>query len=132
NVVWPGEFIFGYPCQDAIDLFRPGIIANAGPAWGKNGSLLVLRRLKQAVAEFRNFLQSTATELSAQVPGLADLTPEKLGAKFLGRWSSGAPILSAPTADNVQLAQDPRASNNFRFVEPVRPSIAGPDQYGDD
>src|SRR5262249_2654693 len=61
NLVWPGEFIFGYPCQNAIDLFRPGIIADAGPAWGKNGSLLVFRRFKQDVAEFQNFLQSTAS-----------------------------------------------------------------------
>lgn len=130
NLVWPGEFIFGYPGQDAIDLFKPGIIANAGPAWGKNGSFLVFRRLKQDVAEFRNFMQSTARKLATQVPGLADLTPERLCAKFMGRWPSGAPILHARTADNAQLAQDTRAANNFRFVEPVCPSIAGPDQHG--
>lgn len=130
NLVWPGEFIFGYPGQNAIDLFKPGLIADAGPAWGKNGSLLVFRRLKQDVVALRNFLQSTARKLSTQVPGLADLTPEKLCAKFMGRWPSGAPILCSPKADNAQLAQNPHASNNFRFVEPISPSNAGPEQQG--
>jgi deferrochelatase/peroxidase EfeB len=34
------------------------------------------------------------------------MTPEKLGAKLVGRWASGAPIVKAPDQDNPALAND--------------------------
>jgi Dyp-type peroxidase family len=115
NLIWPGEFVFGYPGQSALDLVRPGIVADAGPSWGRNGSLLVFRRLNQDVAAFHDFLRSTAAQLARQVPTLAGISPEWLGARLLGRWQSGASVLGTPTADDCRLAADEHV-NDFRFV----------------
>jgi Dyp-type peroxidase family len=116
NLVWPGEFVFGYPGQDPVDPWKPGAVARAGPSWGKNGSLLVFRRLRQDVAAFRSYLNS-ATEMCSKIPALRHMTAEKLAAKFVGRWPSGAPITCAPEADNTDISSDIFAVNNFRFVE---------------
>ncbi|HEY0603768.1 MAG TPA: ester cyclase, partial [Herpetosiphonaceae bacterium] len=125
-VLWPGEFVFGYPGQDPLDKFRPGPSAEAGPAWARNGSFLVVRRLRQDVSAFRAFLLTAASELSQQYPALAGLTPELLAAKLMGRWFSGAPILRAPNADDPALGQDPDANNAFSYVR--APASTSPEQ----
>lgn len=117
NLIWPGEFVFGYPGQNAMDLVKPGIVADAGPPWGRNGSLLVFRRLNQDVAAFHGFLRSAAAQLARQVAGLAGITPEWLGARFLGRWPSGAPVLRTPAADDCRHAAESHV-NDFQFVAP--------------
>jgi len=107
-LLWPGEFVFGYPGQDAKKkVEEPGEIVDAGPPWAKNGSFLVFRRLKQNVGGFHQFLCETAQQLNMDV-GL-------LGAKCVGRWASGAPILRAPDLDNAGLAQDDMRINDFDF-----------------
>ncbi len=108
DLLWPGEFVFGYPGQDARaeDIAQPGPDAEAGPAWAKNGSFLVYRRLRQDVAGFRQFVGQTAQQLG--------IAPELLGAKLVGRWPSGAPILRAPEADNPALGDSDCANNHFR------------------
>ncbi len=112
DVLHAGEFVFGYPTQNpqppkngGLNI-EPGAIATAGPAWATNGSYLVFRRLRQDVKGFQSFIKATATTLSATNPAFAGITLEKLGAKFVGRWSSGAPILNAPDRDNPKLAND--------------------------
>lgn len=127
-VLWPGEFVFGYAGQDPLDKFRPGPRAEAGPAWARNGSFLVVRRLRQDVEAFHSFLAATAGELAQQYPALADLTPEQLAAKLMGRWFSGAPILRAPAADNPALGQDAEANNAFSYVR--APASSSPEQNG--
>jgi Dyp-type peroxidase family len=118
DVLHAGEFVFGYPTQiakpdpkrEGLNI-TPGDIATAGPAWATNGSYLVFRRLRQDVKGFQSFIKATATTLSVTNPAFAGMTFEKLGAKFVGRWSSGAPILNAPDRDNPLLAND----LNFEF-----------------
>src|SRR5262249_24395355 len=39
------------------------------------------------------------------------------GAKCIGRWASGAPILRAPEQDNAKWAQDDSKNNDFTFTE---------------
>jgi hypothetical protein len=51
NLVWPGEFILGYPASSP-DPLLPGPIAGATPAWANDGSFLVFRRLAQNVGLF--------------------------------------------------------------------------------
>jgi Dyp-type peroxidase family len=119
NLIWPGEFIFGYSGQDAMDKIRPGTIANGGPSWAHNGSFLVFRRLRQDVEAFNGFLRVAAEELAQSCPELSGLTFEKLAAKLMGRWFSGAPIMRAPDADNPSLAQDDCERNNFGFLHTV-------------
>jgi Dyp-type peroxidase family len=116
DVLHAGEFVFGYPTQigepdpnrEGLNI-TPGPIAVAGPAWATNGSYLVFRRLRQDVKGFQSFIKSTATTLSITNPAFAGITLEKLGAKFVGRWASGAPILNAPDRD------DPKLSNDLDF-----------------
>ncbi|HJZ50508.1 MAG TPA: Dyp-type peroxidase [Roseiflexaceae bacterium] len=111
DLLWPGEFVFGYPGQDpnSDEITEPGPIAEAGPAWAKDGSFLVFRRLRQDVQAFREFVNQAAFDLG--------LSPQFVGAKLVGRWASGAPILRAPEADNRLLADDDCANNNFEFGE---------------
>jgi Dyp-type peroxidase family len=117
DLLWPGEFVFGYPGQDpnSAEVTDPGPIAAAGPAWAKDGSFLVFRRLRQDVQAFRDFVHQTAFQLG--------LSPEFVGAKLVGRWASGAPLLRAPEADNRALADDDCANNNFEFGEESPPIV---------
>jgi Dyp-type peroxidase family len=117
DLLWPGEFVFGYPGQDptSVEITEPGPISEAGPAWAKDGSFVVFRRLRQDVEAFREFVQDTAFQLR--------LSPEFVGAKLVGRWASGAPILRAPEADNRALADDDCANNNFEFEEETDPIL---------
>jgi Dyp-type peroxidase family len=113
DLLHAGEFVFGYPTQigepdpdrEGLNI-TPGAIATAGPAWAANGSYLVFRRLRQDVKGFRAFMQASAAALSQTNPAFAGITMEKFGAKFVGRWASGAPILNAPDRDNPELAND--------------------------
>lgn len=108
DLVWPGEFVFGYRGQDAKKPVEcPGTTVEAGPSWAKNGSFLVFRRLRQDVGAFHQFLHETAQRLNMD-SGL-------FGAKCVGRWTSGAPILKAPDLDNAGLAKDDLRNNDFEF-----------------
>ena len=109
NLLWPGEFVFGYPSQDpnADSITVPGEVAHAGPEWAKDGSFLVFRRLRQDVPGFHKFLDHTAQHFG--------IDSNLFGAKCVGRWASGAPILRAPEADNKELADNDCANNNFEF-----------------
>lgn len=109
KLLWPGEFVFGYPGQSSLakDIAQPGPVAMAGPSWAENGSFLVYRRLRQDVAGFDQFIRQTAQQLG--------IAPELVGAKLMGRWASGSPILRAPEADNPALGDSDCANNHFEF-----------------
>ncbi|MCC5637763.1 Dyp-type peroxidase [Nostoc sp. CHAB 5844] len=110
DVLWPGEFVFGYEDQnpDAKDLeHSKGAIASAGPKWADDGSYLVFRRLRQDVFKFHKFLNDKAVELNAD--------PRKVSAKLVGRWPSGAPTVRTPEADAPSLGNDDNANNDFEF-----------------
>ena len=113
-LVWPGQFVFGYPSTDGQSGSTGGPVASPplNPAWLKNGSLLVFRRLKQDVARFNQFLWNQATALATNA-AFAGLTAGQLGAMIVGRWPSGAPLLRSPLTDDVDLGNDPLARNDF-------------------
>lgn len=114
DLLWPGEFVFGYPGQNAqAPVPTPGATADAGVPWAKNGSFLVFRRLRQDVPVFNAFVQQTASTLTVD--------PDLFGAKLVGRWKSGAPILRAPQADNQALGNDDCANNNYDFQAATQP-----------
>ena len=77
DLIEPGEFVVGYPKQGGGD---PG----AFPSWARDGSYVVYRRLRQDVAGFRAFVDQNSTALG--------LSPDELGALFVGRYKSGAPL----------------------------------------
>ena len=112
HLVWPGEFVFGYP-PSSPDPLIPGREREV-PDWMRNGSFLVYRRLRQDVAAFNAVMESEARRLRG-CTGFETMTTELLKAKVMGRWPSGAPISRSPMGDDLELARDPLANNDFRF-----------------
>ncbi|WP_191970292.1 Dyp-type peroxidase [Methylobacterium planeticum] len=114
-LVWPGEFIFGYPRQDAHD-FRTS--ASEGPVdpFMSGGSFLVFRRLRQHVALFRQATRTLAESLRAY-SDYAGASDDWLRARLVGRWPSGAPILLYPDDDPGTPPGSLDAFNNFGFRE---------------
>jgi Dyp-type peroxidase family len=123
-LLWPGEFVFGYPGQDwernveeqGVDpLQNPN---RQAPEFARNGSFLVFRRLRQDVGTFHRFLQETAAKYS--------VTPELLAARMVGRWPSGAPAVLSPDKDDPELANDDLQNNHFDFAEKDSNGVAVP------
>lgn len=80
---------------------------------GRNGTYLVLRKLRQDVRAFESFLQEKAHLLAGE-PGVED-PKELLAAKLMGRWRSGAPLMKCPLRDDPALARDVERANDFRY-----------------
>jgi Dyp-type peroxidase family len=127
DLLWPGEFVLGYPTQiptpdpdsDEGSNGNPGPISTSGPAWTADGSYLVFRRLRQDVAGFHRFLAGAADQQGVGV--------ERLGAKLVGRYPTGAPLertedqpkgfdpsKTDPSVKDSSML-DPRKINNFEF-----------------
>ena len=127
-LVWPGQFVFGYKQQSRNDPRNPDDIMMSCPEWGRNGSYLVFRRLRQDVAAFRAFMRAEAERLRSR-PGFADLTVKRLASLFVGRWPSGAPLMRAANEDDEKLGKDSFASNYFQYSEnsppplPLKPEV---------
>ena len=83
-----GDFVLGYPDT-------AGQESGSGPAWTRDGSYLVFRRLHQDVAGFHR-----ALEALVKSTGLKNRA--QLGAKLFGRWPSGAKL-----ADPIQPIDPP-------------------------
>lgn len=96
-----GDFVLGHTDSS-------GSVRNV-PTWARDGSLAVVRRLRQDVQAFREFVESRGPE--------SGLTPEALGAKLMGRWKSGTPIDKAPDADDPSIARDDVARNAFAYSD---------------
>ena len=109
DLLWPGEFVFGYPSQKPDDVDAPGDVRDGGLSWMKNGSFMVFRRLKQLVPEFEAFCDDQAAVLETDA-GL-------IAARMVGRWPSGAPLVTSPLQDNAALAKDDRLVNAFEFTQ---------------
>lgn len=71
---------------------------------GHNGTFLVFRKLHERVALFRRFLRSNSDSAEAE---------ERLAAKIVGRWRSGAPLVLCPERDDPVLGADSKHNNNF-------------------
>jgi Dyp-type peroxidase family len=107
DLIWPGEFVFGYPGQHPDDPVKEGPPPQVAAPWMRNGSYMVFRRLEQKVPEFRRFVREQAARLG--------MDPELLSARMVGRWKSGAPLELAPLRDNPALGNDDRRNNDFAF-----------------
>jgi Dyp-type peroxidase family len=81
------------------------------PGWAKDGSFLAFRFLSQLVPEFNRFLELNAPRVNDPAVDTAEL----LGARFTGRWKSGAPIQVTPLHDDPNLAADKTKNNVFTF-----------------
>ncbi|KAF5367752.1 hypothetical protein D9758_009862 [Tetrapyrgos nigripes] len=93
---------------------------NTRPPWATGGSFLAFRQLQQKVPEFEKYLVDNALDM----PGLTPQeNAELLGARFIGRWKSGAPIDLAPLRDDPDLAIDVNRNNDFTFDHPEIPGF---------
>ncbi|HEX8813817.1 MAG TPA: Dyp-type peroxidase, partial [Terracidiphilus sp.] len=96
-----GEFVLGYPDETGSLPPMP-----QPEALGRNGSYVVVRKLHQRVAAFRQYLRAQSSERDQQ---------ELLAAKMMGRWRSGAPLVLCPERDDPELGADPQRNNNFLY-----------------
>ena len=79
-----GEFVFGYPDEEKQPTCGPALAKN--PAFGKNGSYLVFRQLRQDVKAFWDFVHAqTLTAAGAEDPVAAG----RLASKMIGRCPDG-------------------------------------------
>lgn len=125
-----GEFLMGFknvydvtadsPVVDAsddlhdilLDVPADSTSLHAGPKMrdlGRNGTYLVFRQLAQDVAKFCNFLDHATCDSNANSDPWAQ---ERLAAKMVGRWKSGAPLVLSPKCDDRDLASE----NNFGYL----------------
>lgn len=115
DLLWPGEFVFGYPGQDpdkAVE--EPGDVMKAGPGWARNGSFLVYRRLRQDVFALHKFMKAFAEHFDVPNPDSSS-GARMVGSSLVGRWPSGAPVERVPDDDNRELAIDDCANNHFEY-----------------
>lgn len=109
DLVWPGEFVLGYPEQDPDNPVREGPVAPLPAPWVRNGSYMVFRRLEQRVPEFRRFVAAKARRLG--------MDEDLLAARMVGRWRSGAPLELAPLHDDPWRGKNPMWNNDFTYAD---------------
>lgn len=113
-LVWPGQFLFGYPRQRADDPVKPGPVSKGGHPWMDNGSFLAFRRLRQDVAAFRRFVEWESGRL--RDAGRTTVTPERLAALLVGRWPKGTALIRNPAGDDPDPMADIATVNDFGFA----------------
>jgi len=122
DLLWPGEFIFGYPRQipEAADdaeglnphpgpnsLIERGGTSPAAPEWAKDGSFLVFRRLHQDVGGFHRFLHDSAKNLGVE-----------------GTNSASAAQLVGSKLSDAGLVERPYQRLRVTKIQPSLPAIA--------
>lgn len=113
DIISAGEIVLGYPNEyqhlphsprwDDVDL-------------GRNGSYLVFRKLEQHVERFWGYLTERGRALSERPDDDEAVRQhaEYLGAKMMGRWRNGAPMVTAPHHDDPA-ARHPDRINTFGY-----------------
>ena len=113
-----GEFVLGYPNEYGLYAPRAIVPRQGDPAgspapdahgagaedFGRNGTYLVFRQLRQDVAAFWAFADEHVQESGRG-------SAEALAAKMVGRWPSGAPLVRAPEQDDPSLS----SLNDFAY-----------------
>jgi deferrochelatase/peroxidase EfeB len=122
HLVQPGEFVLGYPDNRGNLPPGPTLPAiddpeNALPVLGEtsdfsrndvnnprelgfNGSFLVIRQLEQDVSGFKAYCAAESARLAGRLGAPYRVTPEFIGAKLLGRWQNGAPLVRSPYGES--------------------------------
>jgi Dyp-type peroxidase family len=101
-----GEIVLGYP--DETGELPPMPVPDV---LGRNGTYVVFRKLHTKVAACRQYLRARAASREDEA---------LLGAKMVGRWQSGAPLIISPEKDDPDLGGDPARNNDFLYGEDPR------------
>lgn len=111
TVIESGEFVLGYPngYGELTPWPKLSLPGSPGEDFGRNGTYLVFRHLAQDVAGFWSFLDDATKDASA---GSDREEMERLGAKLVGRWPSGAPLVRSHHRDDPDLGTD----NSFGYA----------------
>ena len=96
-----GEIVLGY--RDETGELPP---MPTPEVLGRNGTYVVFRKLHTRVAAYRQYLYAKAVTREEEA---------LLGAKMVGRWQSGAPLLLSPERDDPGLGGDPERNNSFLY-----------------
>ncbi len=121
QVVADGEFVLGYanaynqytsrplvdPIHDPEGILPDDGCGRAQRDFGRNGSYLVFRQLEQDVSQFWEFIEGQTASSAGPNPDAR----ERLAAKMVGRWRSGAPLVKTPTQDDPEQSFE----NDFRY-----------------
>lgn len=101
-----GEFVLGYPDETGSlpPMPTPEVL-------GRNGTYVVLRKLRTRVAAYRRYLRAKASGREEEI---------LLGAKMVGRWQSGAPLALSPDRNDPELGADPARNNDFLYGDDLR------------
>lgn len=124
----PGVIIMGYPGDPVRD--DPTVRVKR-PAWTKDGTMLVFRKLEQSVIPFEQYVQQNGPRWREFIPGGNILPPlnkeeaeDLFAARLIGRWKSGAPLAKCPFRDDKVMARDPDRNNDFDYVVSDNPNIS--------
>jgi Dyp-type peroxidase family len=101
-----GEIVLGYPDEtgELPPMPTPDML-------GRNGTYVVFRKLHTRVAAYRQYLRAKAASREEEA---------LLGAKMVGRWQSGAPLVVSPDQDDAELGADPARNNDFGYADDLR------------
>jgi Dyp-type peroxidase family len=101
-----GEFILGY--RDETGSLPPMPMPDV---LGRNGTYIVFRKLHTRVAAYRQYLRAISACREEEA---------LLGAKMVGRWPSGAPLVLSPERDDSALGNDRTRNNDFQYGDDLR------------
>jgi Dyp-type peroxidase family len=121
DTVKAGEFVLGhrneygqYPVSPMVaDVETGSGLLPRGPGghgrdFGRNGTYLIFRELRQDVDGFLAYLD----QATRRPDGTSDqAAATRLAAKLIGRWPSGAPVVLTPDGDDPNLA----TANDFGY-----------------
>lgn len=99
----PQNTLHDLPAVDETEqALPPGERGTVRRDLGRNGTYLVFRQLAQHVAKFCHFLDEATRTLDGELDSKAG---DRLAAKFVGRWQSGAPLVLSPDVDDPALGR---------------------------
>jgi Dyp-type peroxidase family len=99
--------------KDLLSHHSPG-----GRDFGRNGSYLVFRQLRQDVRRFWEYMDENAARMGT---GPIQEARVRLASQCVGRWPSGAPLATSPEKDNP----DQQDKNGFTYAKGPHPDPHG-------
>uniref|UniRef100_UPI0035CA09B5 Dyp-type peroxidase n=1 Tax=uncultured Sphingomonas sp. TaxID=158754 RepID=UPI0035CA09B5 len=108
DLVKPGEFVIGLETADPAPGAPPVPAPVAPPEWMKNGSYMVVRRLRQDVTGFYSWAAQTAASVGK--------SEDQFTAGLVGRWRDGSPLVNNPIQPNpAEDEGNQKENNDFDF-----------------